>query len=119
MPRPRPPPAPTGSTDLKALEKAVPSSDMESTFTLPPPALRAAEGSTSSSNHATKSSSGSREHNNNASAYSQSAPPISPQDKPLSTSPRNKRTASGAVKTAHDPATSGGPSNSSSSAQGC
>ncbi|KIW46850.1 uncharacterized protein PV06_02480 [Exophiala oligosperma] len=114
MPRPRPPPTPTGSTDLKALEKAVPSTDMESTFTLPPPALRAAEGSTSSSSHATKSSSSSREHNNNASAYSQSTPPISPQDKPLSTSPRNKRTASGAVKAAHDPATSGGPSNSSS-----
>ncbi len=105
MPRPRPPPTPTGSTDLKALEKAVQSSDMESMFTLPPPALRSNENSTQSN----LAKSNSRE---NTTAYSQSTPPVSPQDKPLASSPRHKRTASGAVKTGSE-STASGPSNSS------
>ncbi|KAI1616882.1 hypothetical protein EDD36DRAFT_148028 [Exophiala viscosa] len=92
MPRPKPPPTPTGSTDLKASDRVSQATDMESMFTLPPPALKSIE--TSTQNNQTKSS-----IRENSSSYTQSTPPISPQDKPLASSPRHKRTASGLVKT--------------------
>ncbi|KAK5390137.1 hypothetical protein LTR20_003145 [Exophiala xenobiotica] len=77
---------------------------MESMFTLPPPALRSNETSTQSN----LAKSNSRE---NTTAYSRSTPPVSPQDKPLASSPRHKRTASGAVKSGSE-STPSGPSNS-------
>ncbi|KIW31929.1 uncharacterized protein PV07_03516 [Cladophialophora immunda] len=97
MPRPKPPPTPTGSSDLKALEnlKAFQASDMESIFTLPPPAIRSSE--VQSQNHLSGRSSHARDATNTT-ALTQSTPPISPQDKPLTASPRHKRTSSGVVK---------------------
>ncbi|OAP60797.1 hypothetical protein AYL99_05799 [Fonsecaea erecta] len=107
MPRPKPPPTPTGSSDLRALEhsKAFQASDMESIFTLPPPAMRSAD--VQSQNHQSGKSSHARD-TANTTALSQSTPPISPQDKPLTTSPRHKRTSSGVVKSAVQSATTGG-----------
>ncbi|KIX04519.1 uncharacterized protein Z518_05389 [Rhinocladiella mackenziei CBS 650.93] len=97
MPRPRPPPTPAGSTDLKAVDKVLHSSDMETIFSLPPPALRSIEAQSHSHNSksTTQESSSST---TNTTAFSQSTPPVSPKDKPLTSSPRHKRTASGAVK---------------------
>ncbi|EXJ58586.1 hypothetical protein A1O7_06013 [Cladophialophora yegresii CBS 114405] len=95
MPKPRPPPTPTGSTDLAAAEaKGHHAADMESMFALPPPAMRSdahAQARPSKSSQARKYS---------GTAPTQATPPISPQDKPLTGSPRHKRTASGAVKAA-------------------
>ncbi|KIX94414.1 uncharacterized protein Z520_09800 [Fonsecaea multimorphosa CBS 102226] len=112
MPRPRPPPTPTGSSDLRALEnlKAFQASDMESIFTLPPPAIRSSDAQ--SQNHQSGKSSHARDATNTT-ALTQSTPPISPQDKPLTASPRHKRTSSGVVKsTAESTSTNGGASNS-------
>ncbi|KAH0844704.1 hypothetical protein FOPE_09489 [Fonsecaea pedrosoi] len=109
MPRPKPPPTPTGSSDLKALEnlKAFQTSEMESIFTLPPPAIRSTDA------HSQTPSNGKSSHTRdatNSTAPSQSTPPVSPQDKPLAASPRHKRTSSGVVKAAvvESAATNGG-----------
>lgn len=95
MPRPRPPPTPTSSTDLQALEKTVQVSDLETVFTLPPPALRSNEADTHTRPEDSKSAT---QKNSIAIPMSQNTPPISPKDKPLTASPRHKRTASGAFK---------------------
>ncbi|KIW85781.1 hypothetical protein Z517_01173 [Fonsecaea pedrosoi CBS 271.37] len=112
MPRPKPPPTPTGSSDLKALEnlKAFQTSEMESIFTLPPPAIRSTDA------HSQTPSNGKSSHTRdatNSTAPSQSTPPVSPQDKPLAASPRHKRTSSGVVKAAVESAAANGGANTS------
>ncbi|EXJ68286.1 uncharacterized protein A1O5_08901 [Cladophialophora psammophila CBS 110553] len=104
MPRPKLPPTPTGSSDLKALEslKAFQASEMESIFALPPPAIRSTDAQSQSHQ------SGKPSHARDAAhtvALTQSTPPISPQDKPLTASPRHKRTSSGVVKSNVESAT--------------
>ncbi|KIW67124.1 hypothetical protein PV04_06397 [Phialophora macrospora] len=95
MPRPKPPPTPTGSTDLAAADaKSSQATDMESMFALPPPAIRS-----DARVHARPSKS-SQPREYSGSSLTQGTPPISPQDKPFTGSPRHKRTASGAVKAA-------------------
>lgn len=79
---------------------------MESIFALPPPAIRSAEAQSQSLN----AKSSARE--NSATAFTQSTPPVSPKDKPLTSSPRHKRTASGAVKLATEVASTTAPTNS-------
>ncbi|EXJ77767.1 hypothetical protein A1O3_09996 [Capronia epimyces CBS 606.96] len=98
MPRPRLPPTPTCSTDLKAQEKTIQSSDMETVFALPPPALRPNEGEL----HPHRSKSTTR-GNSISVPLSERTPPVSPTDKPLTSSPRHKRTASGAIKANTEP----------------
>lgn len=88
MPRPKAPPTPSSSTDLKALERNLQPSDMGSWSALPPPALRS---ETSSTTYSSKPTSHRGPSNTRT-------PPISPKDKPLTSSPRQKRTASGMVK---------------------
>lgn len=99
MPRPRPPPTPASSTDLQALEKALHNSDMESMFSLPPPAIRSTESHSTAREISTT-------------AIPQSTPPFSPQDKALASSPRQKRTASGGVKSNTDHSATGSSSSS-------
>ncbi|ETI22448.1 hypothetical protein G647_06523 [Cladophialophora carrionii CBS 160.54] len=95
MPKPRPPPTPTGSTDLAAAEaKGSHAADMESMFALPPPAMR------NDAHAQARPSKSSQARDYSGTALTQATPPISPQDKPLTGSPRHKRTASGAVKAA-------------------
>ncbi|KAK5054533.1 hypothetical protein LTR84_001424 [Exophiala bonariae] len=87
MPRPKAPPTPSSSTDLKALERNLGPTDMGSSFALPPPALR----SEAQSTYPFKTTS------NRGSANTRT-PPVSPKDKPLPSNPRQKRTSSGMVK---------------------
>ncbi|EHY55703.1 hypothetical protein HRR83_007919 [Exophiala dermatitidis] len=99
MPRPRPPPTPTSSTDLKAVEKTSQNSDMEAVFALPPPALRSAAESEYLRRDSKSSTTGAASTGTGIGVPPfQTTPPISPQEKPLSSSPRHKRTASGAIK---------------------
>lgn len=73
MPRPKPPPTPSASTEPTAKDRA----DMEATFELPPPAMH--------QKPPTKMS-----------------PPVSPSDKPMGSSPQRKRTLSGSHKSRDD-----------------
>ncbi|KAL2421846.1 hypothetical protein ABEF95_008605 [Exophiala dermatitidis] len=98
MPRPRPPPTPTSSTDLKAVEKTSQNSDMEAVFALPPPALRSAAEGDFLRRDSKSSTTGASTNTGIGIPPFQTTPPVSPQEKPLSSSPRHKRTASGAIK---------------------
>lgn len=81
---------------------------MESMFALPPPAIRSAE-----TQPQIQSAKSTTPRENPPTAFTQSTPPVSPKDKPLSSSPRHKRTASGVVKATSDPAPANGAANSS------
>jgi hypothetical protein len=97
MPRPKPPPTPNGSTDLAASDfKGSHANDMEAMFALPPPAMRSETHPQSRGSKLTHS------RENSDIGIAQSTPPFSPQDKPLTGSPRHKRTASGVVKMGAD-----------------
>ena len=73
MPRPKPPPTPSASTDLTATDRSI-DREMESAFSLPPPAV-----------------------------HKKNTPPVSPVHKPMAApSPRHKRTISGATKSKED-----------------
>lgn len=73
MPRPKPPPTPSGSTDLAAKDRT----DLAPSFTLPPPAL-------------------------GQKPTPRMSPPISPADRPPGASPQRKRTLSGSHKSKED-----------------
>ncbi|KIV88509.1 hypothetical protein PV10_08190 [Exophiala mesophila] len=88
MPRPRPPPTPGNSTDLKAIEKNI-QPDLETAFDLPPPALRSPKSLTHTSSKGSAPPS---------TIPKQRTPPVSPKDKSFASEPRNKRTASGMIK---------------------
>jgi hypothetical protein len=91
MPKPKPPPTPAGSTDIQGLEQSK-GIEMESMFTLPPPAMRSNEA------HVQSNASKPTHSRANSTVATGNTPPISPQDRPLHTSPRQKRTSSGVVK---------------------
>lgn len=74
MPRPKPPPTPSGSTDLAAKE----STDLATSFALPPPALK-------------------------QKPAPRMSPPVSPTERPVvGPSPQRKRTLSGSHKSKED-----------------